>query len=566
MSQERVESVLHPVRDAAPETLLAARRFTEALSNLGRQAGQPCAWSYDASSNLFEISPGTGDIFGLSGDEPERLTFVTFLQHIHPDDRQELVESAQGALLRRLPAMSYRYRVLGKDGRARFVVGHAHCEFGRNGTLQFVYGAIMDVTEQERYRRRAKLANACLEAVSQSATVWWWKQDLTQSRIAQDALAKSEERYWLLFETNSDAIIQANPGFRILHANRAACRMFGKALEQLCELRTLDLVCPDDERLGHMVSERLRTGGATGELVMLRADGSTFDAEVSTSGFSNADGDGCYHLIIRDATERVQLRRRLEAVNEELASRVRERTLELESANGELKAFARSLAHDLRQPIAAARVFAIAVGNELAKGNAVEAGRHAEQVVVAARMMGEYVEAMLSLAHISQARLDVDEVDLSATANSLLDELQRQTPERRLVRDLQPGLCAEGDVTLLRMLLQNLLNNAWKFTSRKDEARISFGAKQSPDGEVVYCVRDNGAGFDMSRADKLFGSFQRLHDSADFPGTGVGLANAQRIVARHGGRIWAQAAPGVGAVFRFTLGQTTGPQCLLRPQ
>jgi PAS domain S-box-containing protein len=388
-------------------------------------------------------------------------------------------------------------------------------------------------------------------------------RDVTESRAAQLALERSEERYRLLFETSADGIIKVALGTRIRVANRAACKMFRTTPERMRELRSIELVSPSDGRLDVMIQERLRSGGSSGELTMLRADGSTFEAEVNTSTYTASDGNTYYNLVIRDVTERVRLRRKMEALNEELTLRVHERTLELERANSELKGFARSLAHDLRQPIAAAKAFSSALLDALDKGNAEEARRHATQVHVSARTMGSYVEALLSLAHISQVSLEIEEVDLSAIANSLLDELHGQTPSRNLVRHIEAEMYAEGDVTLLRMLLQNLLGNAWKFSSRRDVAEICFYAERDAKEDVVYCVRDNGAGFDMAQASKLFGTFQRLHSHAEFPGTGIGLANAQRIVARHGGRIWAQSQPGVGTIFRFTLGQASGPQSRL---
>jgi PAS domain S-box-containing protein len=390
-------------------------------------------------------------------------------------------------------------------------------------------------------------------------------RDVTESHLAQQALAMSEERFRLLFETSADGILKVGLDFRIRAANRAACRMFGRTLEDLRELRSVDLASPSDARLQDMIRERLRAGGASGELTLVRADGSTFEADVDTSTYTNSAGETFYNIVVRDVTERVRLRRKLHALNEELARRVRERTRELERANSELKGFARSLAHDLRQPIAAAKAFSNALLDALDKGNTDAAQRHARQVTDAASTMGAYVEALLSLAHISQVSLEIEEVDLSAMANALLDQLQGQAPSRKLIREIEPELYAEGDATLLRMLLQNLVGNAWKFTSKTDVARISLVKEVAADGSAVYCVRDNGAGFDMAHAGKLFGTFQRLHTQSEFAGTGIGLANAQRIVSRHGGRIWAESGPGKGATFRFTLGHPTGPQSRLLP-
>ena len=169
---------------------------------------------------------------------------------------------------------------------------------------------------------------------------------------------------------------------------------------------------------------------------------------------------------------------------------------------------------------------------------------------VPAGTVGELIDDLLKLSRVTRAELQVQPVDMSALAAEVMDALRRQTPERAVAVDIAPDLAAEGDAKLLRIALDNLLGNAWKFTGRRADARIEFGRE---DG-AVFCVRDNGAGFDMAYADKLFGAFQRLHDAGEFPGTGIGLATAQRVIHKHGGRIWAESAPDAGATFRFTLG------------
>lgn len=380
-----------------------------------------------------------------------------------------------------------------------------------------------------------------------------YMRDVTDSKKAQQEVILSEERYRLLFETSADGIIQMRPDGRIRRSNRAACAMFGRTEAQMQALRSAQLVSPCDQRLQSMVGERLRSGSARGELTMVRADGSTFEAEVNTSTFKNRDGQSIANLVIRDATERIALRQKLIALNDELSEKVRQRTFELESANSELRGFARSLAHDMRQPIAAIGSLGFALEAALAKDDKDTARRHAGSIGEATRWMGDYVVALLGLTRISQAILKPEEVDLSSLATGLLRELQEQDPGRSVRVHVQPQVRANGDLTLLRLLLQNLLGNAWKFTSRREGALISFAAGTSPEGEVVYSVKDNGAGFDLGRAQRLFETFQRFHDSSEYPGTGIGLANAHRIVQRHGGRIWAESTPGAGATFHFTL-------------
>lgn len=379
-------------------------------------------------------------------------------------------------------------------------------------------------------------------------------RDATQRRKFEQALVQGEERYRLLFEASADGILKMTADGRIRRANRAACEMFGRSEPELRALSDRQLVDPADARLEPMIAARVRHGVARGELTMLRADGSFFEVEVNTSTFTNSKGAVFVTMVVRDITARIQLRRRLMALNEELAEKVRERTRELERANRELREFAQSLAHDLRQPIAAARSFGHALEVSLAKEDGERARRYASQISEATQWMGQYVESLLSLTKISQAVLAVEEVDLSALASGLLEELRVEGAGRPALVEVQPGLHARGDRTLLRVLLQNLLGNAWKFAGRRLLTRISFSAVTSTEGEVVYSVEDNGAGFDMSHAERLFGTFQRFHMSSEFPGTGIGLATAHKIVARHGGRIWAESQPDRGATFFFTLG------------
>jgi light-regulated signal transduction histidine kinase (bacteriophytochrome) len=185
---------------------------------------------------------------------------------------------------------------------------------------------------------------------------------------------------------------------------------------------------------------------------------------------------------------------------------------------------------------------------------AAEKERHcAARVRQAAEQLDEYVQALLSHARLSQVELSASRVDLSAMAERVLDDLRLREPARTVATHVQPGLATVGDATLLRMALENLLGNSWKFTKNRPDAEIRFTADGQVGDPTTYCIRDNGAGFEMDYAHKLFGTFQRLHTQAEFPGTGVGLANVHRIVLRHGGQIWAEGKSGSGAAFYFTL-------------
>ncbi|WP_052640143.1 sensor histidine kinase [Zavarzinella formosa] len=239
-------------------------------------------------------------------------------------------------------------------------------------------------------------------------------------------------------------------------------------------------------------------------------------------------------------------------LNDELERRVLERTTQLEAANRELEAFAYSVSHDLRAPLRALDGFS----DELLRGYGEQfddKGRHyLQRVRAGTRRMGELIDDLLRLSRLSRGNIRSERVDLSGLAQAVAAELRQSEPDRRVFIDIGPDLAGEGDPGLLKVVLANLMGNAWKFTGKKPEATIVFGRTEQK-GLPAFFVRDDGAGFDMRHASKLFGAFQRLHPQRDFPGNGIGLATVQRIIRRHGGQIWAESLPGGGATFYFTL-------------
>jgi light-regulated signal transduction histidine kinase (bacteriophytochrome) len=244
--------------------------------------------------------------------------------------------------------------------------------------------------------------------------------------------------------------------------------------------------------------------------------------------------------------------RRLRLENALLQRRERERVAELEATNKELDAFCYSVSHDLRAPVRRIDGFIDILLQDFASQLAPEARQHLERIATSAQHMAQLIDDMLNLSRVTRSDMYRGTVDLSARVRSIVGELQRTEPERPVEWVIAEGLVAEGDARLLWIVLENLLGNAWKFTGKRERARIEFGVLHQ-EGCPAYYVRDNGAGFDMAFADKLFGAFQRLHAITEFTGTGIGLATVQRIVHRHGGRVWAEGAVDQGATFYFTL-------------
>jgi signal transduction histidine kinase len=255
---------------------------------------------------------------------------------------------------------------------------------------------------------------------------------------------------------------------------------------------------------------------------------------------------------------RVEIARRereeeVRELNKELEQRVKERTAQLEATNKELDAFAYSVSHDLRAPLRAIDGFSEALLDEYGDKFNEDGKTYLRYLKEGSHEMSDLIDGLLKLSRSTRGEIALERVDLSAIAALVAEELRSAEPERRMTVHIAPGVETFADHRLLKAVMENLLGNAWKYTGNTADACIEFGTEER-EGNTVYFVRDNGAGFDMAYADKLFLPFQRLHKTSEFPGIGIGLATVERIIHRHGGRIWAQAAVGEGATFYFTLG------------
>ena len=302
-------------------------------------------------------------------------------------------------------------------------------------------------------------------------------------------------------------------------------------------------------RLGHAV---LRPVERLAEAVDTVARGQDYGVRVE----GGRSGDELGRLVTRFNERLTEIQARdaaLGRAREELERRVEERTRELAEANRELEGFSYSVSHDLKAPLRSIDGYNRMLLEDYGASLDGQAREWLNRSIAAAARMNRLIEDFLTLARVSRVELKRGPVDLSAIAAAVAEELRVQHPDRDVRVEIAPGLTTRGDASQLNVVLQNLLSNAWKFTGRKPSAHIRVGSRVE-DGRTAYFVCDDGAGFDMAFADKLFKPFERLHGPQDYPGTGIGLATVKRIVERHGGRVWAEARPGGGATFYFTVG------------
>src|SRR5258708_1982022 len=382
------------------------------------------------------------------------------------------------------------------------------------------------------------------------------RKEISERKNITEALQASEERFRNLAEAASNAILSADSRGNIVYCNRVAEQIFSYTSEELIG-QSLSVLMPERFRDGHRqgFDRFLKTGesrviGKTVELAARRKDGTEFPIELSLSSWKTHEG-AFFTGILNDITERKQAENVLQRQRKELA----ESNAGLVEANKELESFSYSVSHDLRAPLRTIDGFSHALLEDCAD-RLDDAGKtHLNRIRAATQRMGLLIDDLLNLSRLSRTEMHTQSLDIIALACSIARALQIAQPERRIELRIEDGLKTTADPGLLRVVLENLLSNAWKFTSKRESAHIAFGMARG-NGTPAYFVRDDGVGFDPAYADRLFGAFQRLHATTEFAGTGVGLATVQRIVHRHGGHIWAESAVGQGATFYFTMGET----------
>lgn len=454
----------------------------------------------------------------MSGYTRDEIIGMPFTRHIDPQHHEARLRNFRRAAAGE--TVNYDTVVIRKNGEQ----AHAnvtHLPIIVDGAVVGIYGIARDITDRKRH----------------------------EHELAQQAS---------LLDKAQDAIMVRDLDHRVLFWNQGAERMYGWSAQEAVGKPVTQLMVREPRILDTAMAALHASGEWKGELDHVTRDGQCLTVEAHWTLVRDAAGKPEKILAINtDVTDRKEVLRQVERLNTELEERVQLRTRQLEEAIREMEAFSYSVSHDLRAPLNTIAGFSQILARNAGTQLSEREQHYLDRIRHGVRQMSELIDALLVLAKITRMKPRREQVDFSRIAGEvaeIIDEDARQRQRSGTVSlSVHPGMQVAGDPRLLRQALMNLLGNAWKFTGKTAEPRVEVGMQAAPGEPPVYFVRDNGAGFDMAYAERLFGAFQRLHPAREFEGTGIGLATVQRIISLHGGRIWAQGTPDHGATFYFTL-------------
>lgn len=383
--------------------------------------------------------------------------------------------------------------------------------------------------------------------------IMMFAEDITVHKRSQEKLKRSEARYRLLFENNPFPMwVFELESLKFLAVNDAAINHYGFSEEEFLSMTIKDIRPEEDiTLLLKQISENRQGLTNAGIWKHQKKDGSLIYVEINSHQI-NFDGKHARLVLANDVTERQKVEQEIQQLNETLEQKVIERTSELKAVNQELASFSYSVSHDLRAPLRALDGFSLALLEDYEDKLDSTGKNYLQRIRIGSQHMARLIDDLLNLSRVTRVEISKEKINLSKIVKIIAENLQEHQPRENVTFEINENIFAMGDERLVRIALENLIGNAYKFTSKCESAKIIFGKKKSGK-EIIYFVSDNGAGFDMKYADKLFGAFQRFHSTQEFEGTGIGLATVLRVINKHGGRIYAESEVGKGTTFYFTL-------------
>jgi PAS domain S-box-containing protein len=493
-----------------------AQRESETRLNFALQTSRIGAWELSLQDHIANHTIIHDQIFGYDALLP-LWTYEMFLEHVLPEDRVGVDRSFREATTAG-SNWSFECRIRRADGEMRWIWAAGGHERDSGGKAVRVSGIVQDITE----RKQIEVAAARLAAI---------------------------------VEFSTDAIVGKDLSGVVTSWNAGAERIFGYSAREMVGQPITRLIPTERQHEETEILQRIRRGENVPhfDTVRLRKDGGAVNLSVTVSAIKDSAGAivGA-SKVARDISERIRAEEEIRQLNAKLEQRVVERTAQLEAANKELEAFSYSVSHDLRAPLRAVSGFAQAALEDFGPKLPDEGQRQLQVIRESAKRMGELIDDLLTFSRLSRHPLEKRVVETGHIVRAVLADAKTECEGRQINISVGELPQCESDPTLLRQVWVNLISNALKYSRKRESATVEIGCMEDA-GKRIYFVRDNGSGFDMRYGNKLFGVFQRLHRQEDYEGTGVGLAIVHRIVQRHGGRVWAEAAVDRGATFYFTL-------------
>jgi PAS domain S-box-containing protein len=492
----------------------ATLREAQRLSRIGN-------WQWDIATNSHYWSEEVAHIYGLDPLLPA-VAYPQIRRFFTPESWARLTVCIEKCLVSAIP-YECDAQVLRPDGNSCWVIARGVAIQEADGRISKLHGTI---------------------------------QNITQRKQAEEWLRESEEKFRNAFANAAIGFSMTTIEGGFMDANPAYCTITGYTLDELRTLKFSEIIHPDDVKANMALLERMLAGQISDFVVenrYRRKDGEALWVRKSVALVRKTNGDPQWYIaLVENISNRKQAEAQLQQLNADLERRVLERTAALTTANRELDSFVYAVSHDLRAPLRALSGFSDALLDDYSQQLPNTAKDYLQHIRLASQKMSGLIDGLLNLSRCTRRELQQDTVYISALAEQVLAELQYDNPERQVSISIAASLQVQGDARMLEAVMRNLLSNAWKYTAHTTDANIRVYSEHQ-DGKTYFCVADNGAGFDMANAQHLFQPFQRLHSEEEFAGLGIGLATVQRIIDRHGGVIDAQAKPGKGAVFRFSL-------------